>query len=202
MRLSYVLFLLLVVTLAGTTAHAQSRLGVDGLFVFPLGDLDDVVDQGGGLGVYYKYAVNPNIELRADAAFLAFRSEIIYVDDPIDSSVETSVSVVPIRAGADYLIRAEDSRVRFYVGFLIGAYIRTFEVEADRSPGQSANKTRFGIAPELGMVIPFYRDNNKLDIGASYDVWFGDETILNTDAILSFIRIDVGISFVWGTTRD
>jgi hypothetical protein len=137
--------------------------------------------------------VSHDIALRFDAAYLRFG------DKKRDAVIDTDsyAEIVPLRTGVCIYTGPTDVP-RFYIGSYLGLYIRQFKVHYNPGSGNKAEgdfieesdtKVRFGIAPMIGGLFPLGSGNVYLDLGASYDFWFGEENFTG-----SFLRLDLGVA--------
>lgn len=197
-RISYhvgFVVVLILCTIWGTSALAQTHLlGAAGEFVLPLDDVKDGTKSGGGGSLVWQHRIFPWLHLQTDAGWHQFSARQRGED------LTTKFRVIPVRAGLNYTVGTEDS-VRLQVGALAGAYFRHFSID-DKGTDTTWDKTRFGVAPRIGMLIPMGPGQNMLDISVSYDVWFGDKAsdlggLTDQDLDTSYVRMGVG--YYWGS---
>ena len=135
-----------------------------------------------------------DIALRFDAAYLKFGNR--QTDNVVDT--DSYAEVVPLRVGA-CIYTGPVNVPRFYFGSYLGLYIRNFNVKYRVDDGTKAegdfseyasSQVRFGVAPMIGGLFPLGSGNVYMDLGASYDFWFGEDNFTG-----SFLRINLGVAF-------
>ena len=183
--------LLLVVgaiSLSAVSAFAQkSWLGVQGDFVLPTNDLKEITKSGGGGGFFWEFAISKAFQTRVDATWLQFSSRELSED------VTSQVRLIPARVGLNWLFGPEEG-TRFYLGAMAGAYFQRVSLDVD-GDGSAQEETFFGVAPSLGIIIPVGPNGNRLEISASYDVYFDETTSSGEELNTGFVRLGVGYGF-------
>jgi hypothetical protein len=184
----------LVSLLAATTvpAIAQTRIGIEGTFTAPTGDLDDVADRGGGGGGFIAIPVTPDAHFRIDAGYQIFAKDKVPNEDGA-GEVEVTSWVVPIRAGGLWYFGPRQG-TRLHVGIYVGTYVRNFDAAGDES-----TNLRFGLAPELGTTIPLGGGRTAIEISGSFDWWFGEKMPISREGVtMRYLRLNLGLSFGFG----
>jgi hypothetical protein len=174
--------------------QAQNRFGVEGIAVSPTSDLNSLANPGGGAGAFFDLMASSDIAFRFDAAYLKFGNQ--KRDDVIDT--DSYAEIVPLRTGVCIYTGPIDVP-RFYVGSYLGLYVRQFKVRYNIDNGNKSDgdfsehaetKVRFGFAPMIGGLFPLGSGDVYMDLGASYDFWFGEDNFTP-----SFLRLDLGVAF-------
>jgi outer membrane protein W len=203
-KLTYISLIALLV-LSAPMLSAKNRIGIEGTFAVPSGEIRDYLGIGFGGGIFLERMFSSNIAGRIDLSYHYFSKE---EHQTYQYKWETHGAVVPVRLGANYYF-GQSGSTRFYAGLMAGAYFRTFTAEwRSDDPfdeevvrfNDSESKTTFGFAPQIGVLIPLSGGESYIDLGVSYETWLGDEGFEDDKSSVSYVRIDAGISF--GFTGD
>jgi outer membrane protein W len=193
--------LFVLIALGAQPLSAQKRIGIDGSFVAPLGNMNDFLNAGWGMGIFFDVMFTPNVGGRIDAAFNQFGKGSLTAQS---TSWEAEGVVFPVRVGVNYFFDDPEGP-RPYAGFMIGVYNRSFKgnYESGFLPPDSVisgtdTKSFFGIAPQLGYLIEIEGENIFVDASISYDIWFDDEGFLGDNKSHSYLRFDLGLAWAFG----
>ncbi|MGM0574218.1 MAG: hypothetical protein ACQEXJ_00595 [Myxococcota bacterium] len=154
MRHTFTTVIALSMLALASTAHAQDTdaepmtLGVDGVFVAPVGDWADIAGVGFGGLLRFEYRLMEPLGLTARAGY------IFHLDEDQGGGVDSSTNELPILVGARYY-----SDIGVWGGLELGLFTIFTEIEGG---GGSIDDT----STELGMVLSGGYRMGNLDFSA------------------------------------
>ncbi len=135
----------------------KMAVGADVAFMLPLGDLGDATGPQIGALLKFQYLATPNIGITARAGYLYGLSK---TQSSALGDIKTSLSVIPIWAGARYYL-GEGEGLHF--GAELGLNMLSAKVEVGGA-SNSDSETKFGFNVPVGYKL------GDLDIAAQFTV--------------------------------
>lgn len=189
---------LFVVTMSfGSFAQGGGIWNFQWVIGVPMGETSDFLSQASvrGFGVEGRGFVTDNLTVGGRIGWQTFYQNFDFVtieteDFTISGYQRKYVNAIPITIGAHYYFGR--ARVLPYAGVGVGPYY----VETRDYMGiyyVEEKNWHFGVAPELGVVIPFGDSNSGINFAAKYQ--YAAKT---KDAqSVSWLEFDIGISYVF-----
>jgi outer membrane protein W len=173
---------------------------------FPLGDTKDFIKDVSwrGFGLDFRYTVQKDVSVGFVTGWNIFYEQInettqLQGNTPgaITGLSNRYTNFVPVMLNAHYYL-GEKGQYRPYIGLCAGGYYVDQEMQIGIADVIN-DSWEWGIAPELGIIIPVQRDLGIV-VAAKYNYIFTNETIfdgtqLQRDIKNSYWGINVGIAW-------
>jgi len=173
---------------------------------FPLGDTKDFISDPSwrGFGLDFRYTLEKNISVGFVTGWNIFYEQVnetqqLNTNPPgaITALSNRYVNFVPVMLNAHYYM-GEKGQYRPYIGLCAGGYYVDQELQIGIAD-VTTDSWEWGIAPELGVIIPVQRDLGLI-IAAKYNFLFTEEDVfsgtqLDRSITNSYWGIQVGV--VW-----
>jgi hypothetical protein len=192
--------LILTLTLfAGSTLFAQGGgiWNFQWAIGFPIGETNDYIDQASfrGFALEGRGYVTDKLTVGGRAAWQTFFKDYGFVTYQNETTAISGynkryINTIPLTVNAHYYFGY--NQVLPYIGVGLGPYF----VETRDYMGVYYTEEKawhFGVAPEIGVVVPFGQSNTGFNIAAKYQ--YAAKT-KDTDAV-SWIELDIGISYIF-----
>ena len=164
---------------------------------FPVGETNDFISQTSfrGFGLEGRGYVTDKLTVGGRGAWHTFYKDYGFVTNDMGNSTISGyqrkyINAIPLTVNTHYYFGY--GAVLPYIGVGIGAYF----IETRNYMGVyyvQEKAWHFGVAPEVGVVIPFGNSNTGLNFGLKYQ--YAAKT-KDTQAV-SWVELDVGISYVF-----
>jgi outer membrane protein W len=173
---------------------------------FPTGDTKDFISDPSwrGFGFDFRYTMEKNISVGFVTGWNIFYEQVqgttqLETNPPgaITSLSNRYINFVPVMLNAHYYM-GEKGKYRPYIGLCAGGYYVDQEIQIGIADIIN-DSWEWGVAPELGVIIPFERDFGFI-ISGKYNFLFSEETVFSGSQLQKDIRngywgIQVGV--VW-----
>lgn len=164
---------------------------------FPVGETSDFLDQTSfrGFAIEGRGYVTDRITVGGRAGWQTFYKDFGYVSESSDDITISGfqrkyINAIPITVNAHYYFG--NGLVLPYVGVGVGPYY----IETRNYMGIYYVREKawhFGVAPEVGVVVPFGSSNAGLNVALKYQ--YAAKT-KDTQAV-SWVELDIGISYIF-----
>ena len=164
---------------------------------FPMGETSDFIDQASvrGFGLEGRGYITDRITLGGRGAWQTFYKDFGWVTTEFENATihgykRRYINTIPLTANAHYYFGY--GLVLPYIGVGLGAYY----IESRDYMGiyyVQEKAWHFGVAPEVGVVIPFGNSNTGFNIAAKYQ--YAAKT-KDTQSV-SWIELNVGLSYIF-----
>ena len=164
---------------------------------FPVGETSDFLDQTSfrGFGIDGRGYVTDRLTVGGRAAWQTFYKDFGFVTNETDEFTISGyqrkyINAVPLTVNTHYYFG--NGLVLPYAGIGVGAYY----IESRNQMGiyyVQEKAWHFGLAPEVGVVIPFGGSNTGINVALKYQ--YAAKT-KDTQAV-SWVELDIGIAYVF-----
>ena len=164
----------------------------------PSGDTKTFVDEISwrGVGLDYRYLIDRKYSVGLFLGWNVFYERTDKTTEvekgAITGTSDRYINAFPIMANIFYYFGKRKS-IRPYVGLNAGGYIMNQRFEIGVAAWQK-DQWQWGIAPEVGVVIPVERDFGIM-LNGKYNYAFTGESVFGTDINNSYWQVNAG--FVW-----
>jgi hypothetical protein len=195
-----IFFLLLTLILLSSTLFSQKggMISLQWNMAVPTGQTNDFVGNISlkGVNLDYRLCIKPNIYVGARAAWNVFYEDQGWKTVSVDNNTMYSnyrhyINTIPVMLSGGYLFNSR--KFVPYAGLNLGAYYITSKNLAADGNAVYQNAVHFGVAPEIGISIPFIISNFGLNITTRYNWAIG----MNDVPGYSWVDASVGISFMY-----
>ena len=168
---------------------------------FPLGDTKNFTDETSfrGFGLDFRYTVQKSTTVGLSFGWNIFHQRTsetaeLGTKNPgaISGTQDRYINAFPIMANVHYYF-GERGRIRPYVGLNAGGYfmLQRFAIGI---VALDNDRWEWGMAPEVGFIIPVERDF-AIMVNGKYNYAFTGESVLGNDINHSYVGLNIG--FVW-----
>jgi len=164
---------------------------------FPVGETSDFLNQTSfrGFGIDGRGYVTDRLTVGGRAAWQTFYKDFGYVSESSDNVTVSGfqrkyINAIPLTVNTHYYFGS--GLVLPYVGIGIGPYY----IESRNYMGiyyVQEKAWHFGVAPEIGVVVPFGNSNTGINVALKYQ--YAAKT-KDTQAV-SWVELDIGIAYVF-----
>ena len=164
---------------------------------FPVGETSDFLNQTSfrGFGIDGRGYVTDRLTVGGRAAWQTFYKDFGYVSESSDNVTVSGfqrkyINAIPLTVNAHYYFGS--GLVLPYVGVGVGPYY----IESRNYMGiyyVQEKAWHFGVAPEIGVVVPFGNSNTGINVALKYQ--YAAKT-KDTQAV-SWVELDIGIAYVF-----
>jgi outer membrane protein W len=173
---------------------------------FSTGDLNDFIDDVSwrGFGLDFRYGVKPDVTVGFVTGWNIFYQQItettqLNTNPPgaITGESNRYTNFVPVMLNAHYYA-GERGKIRPYIGLCAGGYYVNQELQLGVAQLQN-DSWEWGVAPELGVVIPVQRGLGIV-LAGKYNFIFTEETVfegtqLEKNVKNSYWGIQIGVAW-------
>lgn len=173
---------------------------------FPTGDTQDFIEaiSWSGFGLDFRYTVKKNATVGFVTGWNSFYEQVSgttqFEGDPPGAITATSnryINFVPVMLNGHYYF-GERGKIRPYAGLAAGGYYVNQEMQVGIATFQN-DSWEWGVAPELGVVIPVQRGLGII-LAGKYNFIFTKETVfegtqLEKEITNGYWGIQVGIAW-------
>lgn len=164
---------------------------------FPVGETNDFLDQTSfrGFGIDGRGYVTDRLTVGGRAAWQTFYKDYGFVTNDqesytISGNQRKYINAIPLTVNTHYYFGS--GLALPYVGVGVGAYY----IESRNYMGiyyVQEKAWHFGLAPEVGVVVPFGNSNTGINVALKYQ--YAAKT-KDTQAV-SWVELDIGIAYVF-----
>lgn len=173
---------------------------------FPTGDTKDFISDPSwrGFGLDFRYGVKKDVTVGFVTGWNIFYEQVdgtmqLNTDPPgaITSLSNRYINFVPVMLNAHYYL-GEKGKYRPYIGLCAGGYYVDQEIQIGIADLIN-DSWEWGVAPELGVIIPVERDFGII-IAGKYNFLFTEESVfegtqLQKDITNGYWGIQVGVAW-------